>query len=372
MKAEDVINQLKIRLPVLTDQFTQQFSIASILRSANIATATTTAPHGLVTGAVATFVDSDTETPISSVIRTDDILEVITTLDHDFTLDQPQIRLEGSIKVVLAGSTEVEFNGTFDLVGVPNRQTLQLAVLDAGPTVGTGSPVLVNGLANTFNGTFNVTVTGPNAFTYVLPSTNLPASASGASIVGKTAYRISGAATFERAQEAYTRQGNGELWAFVVLDDVLASKDRRTQSDATAILNQTNDYRQQVIFPISVFIFAPASDTIAGRQARDDMEVLRPLLFRSLLGLKFDCQLTAGAQQTLVYVQDGIANYDTAVYIHSFNFETVADISFGDSVGFNRNVAFRDIDYSIIPIFDLDVDNETVLTGSVDLDEQPL
>ena len=373
MKSEDVIKQLIAKLPNLTDQFTSQFNITGITVSGSTATVTTAAAHGLATNNLVSIVGARTDLPITSITRVKTAATIITSADHDVTNDQAQINFQGSpITVVLEGSNEAEFNGTFDVVSVPNRRTIVVEVPDSGATTATGPSVLIDGTAFGFNGVFTITVTGATTFEYTLPASDIPSPASGA-IVGKTGYRISGAATFERAQAAYTKQGSNELWLFVVLDDVVASKDRHTQSDATSVKGRTNDVRQELIYPLNIFVFKNTTDESAGRKARDDMEVLFPLLCQSLIGVKFDSQLAAGKQHSLVFNQHGIADYTTATYQHVFAFETVADITFDDSIGYDVNVAFRDIDLSFTPDFDLvDDDSLAVLSTGINLDDEPL
>ena len=122
--------------------------------------------------------------------------------------------------------------------------------------------------------------------------------------------------------------------------------------------------------PVSVFVaFPTASDQIAGRQVRDLAEDLFRDICRSILFKKFSTGLFNDLNNPLQFVSHGTEVYNTAFYIHRYSFEQVADLYFQDTVGFDEDVAFRDISLSIA------VDpgtGENPLTAEIDLDDNPL
>lgn len=367
MKGEDVIKQLQAVLPPITDLFTDKVAISSLTFSGGTVTAVTAAAHGYVTGQYINIVGATNPVAATSITRSGTVATVVTTTDHDLTLGTVDIK-EGGKTVVLTGSNEAEFNGTFTLLGVQNRRTFTFSIADSGPTSATGSPLLQNGsVLPGYNGRYPITVVNTTTFTYTVTQTLF--ATAGGSPEAKTDARISGAVSLDRAEDAYTAQGSNKLWAFVVLGDVIASKNRDIRSDLTDTMTKRSGWKQRVMQPFTIYIFTPTIADRAGRIARDLMEDVSVLLFQSLLGVKFDTGYAAQDQYVVTFVNHGFSEYTDAYYVHEFNFELAADITFDDTVGYDLDVAFRDITLSLVP--DIGT-QEDPATTSVDLDEEPL
>lgn len=364
MKAQAIINQLAIALPNFSDKFTTNFDITSLTRSSTTVTATTSVAHGLVVGKQVNIVGAKTPITITSLTRAGAIGTLVTGADHDMT----EIF---STSVELSGAVEAEFNGTFTILTVPNRRTITFTMADSGPTTATGSPLLLNGTSylQQYNGLKEITaVPSTTTFDYEVTDATLFTPAAG-TIKAKTDPRITGAVSVERIVESYTKKEVDEYWAFVVLGDVFASKSRKIESDATDNQQRGNEFRQQTIQPFSIIVVAPVKQEIAARAVRDDMEVIFRPICRSVLFKAYDSQLFVGAQNPSQFVDHGFLAYNTAVYIHGFNFESVADITFDDTVGYDDDVAFRDI------ISNMTIDlgtREDPLTANIDLDDEIL
>jgi hypothetical protein len=361
LKASDIVNQLAVLLPAKSDKFTDNFNITSLTRSGTTVTATTGTAHGKAIGDQVNVVGALTPLTIASLTRAGEIGTLVTDNNHDMT--------EGfSIDVELVGSTEAEFNGTFVVLTVPNRKTVTFTTVDTGPTVATGSPLLNNGSSalQQYNGLHNIdTVPSTTTFTYEIIDTTLFSPAAG-TISARAAPRISAAVTNEAALQAYTVQTDDNLCAFVVLGDVTASKSRKIDSDANDNIQRSNNYRQQLIYPFTVFVFFPSSTQIAGRKARDDAEDIFLPLCQSLLGSSLDSGLFAGAQNPINFVDHGTADYKSAYYVHAYNFATVADLTFDDTIGYDEDVAFRDI----VTGMTINIGTEEdALTANIDLDD---
>ena len=362
MIASDVVNQLALLLPVLSDKFTTNLSVTSLTRSGTTVTAITAAVHGLTVGAQANIVGAQTPISIGTLTRAGVVGTLITDADHDMT--------EGVFtEVEIVDATEAEFNDTFTLLRVLNRRTVTFTMADSGATTATGSPLLLNGSSplQAYNGLQNVTaVPTTTTLQYEISDSTLYTPASG-TIEARTLPRVSAAVSIGRVVDAYTKQPQDDLWAFVVLGDVFASKSRSIDSDATDNLQRGNEYRQQIIQPFTIVIFIPASQEIAGRNARDIAEGLFRPVCRSILFSKFDSGLFVGDQNPVQFVDHGFAAYNGAFYVHTFNFQTVADITFDDTVGYDLDVAFRDISLTQ----NLDV-GTGVMTADIDLDDEAL
>ena len=362
MKAKDVVLQLYSALPALTDKFTEQALIDSITAAGLVATATTSSKHNLTTGDLATITGAFAPVAIESMVRVDSILTVVTSSDHDLSEGYQE-------QVEITEANEAEFNGSFKLLSVPNRRTFEVEVVDSGPTSSTGSPVLLDGSAFGYNGLFPITVLTPLTFSYALRGA-VGGSARGGNIKASIGYRITAAATPERAAAAYTKQNDNKYWIFVVLGDVSASKDRNIENDAVAAQTGNTAWKQQLIQPFTVFVFMPSSKDIAGRLQRDDAEDIALILFQSLLGTKFDSGLASKALYQTTFSSHGTREYEPAVYVHGYDFATIADLTFGDTIGEPFNVAFRDIGLDIA--LDIMTKDSERLTVDVDLDDQSL
>lgn len=362
MKASDIIAQLAVLLPKLTGEFTNEVSIQSITRSGTEMTAQCLAAHELSEGDAVFVVNAEMHIAISTLTRSGTIGTLITASDHDLT--------EKIAKTItISGASEAEFNGTFTRLNITNRRTITFVMPDSGPTTATGSPILHDSESalRQYDGLYKVTSTPtPSSFTFEHSVAGL-ADPTGSGIVARTKPRISGAIDIDRAAQAYTSQNQDKYWLFVVLNNVESSKSRDISSDAHDNLQRGHEYRQQVTQPFTIYVFIPVSQEIAAREARDKAELLFRPLCRSLLFSKFDSGLYSGKLGTVVFTGHGVYRYDSALYIHSFDFQQTVDLTFEDTVGPDLDVAFRDIALTIDP--DL---GTTTITANIDLDDTPL
>jgi len=369
MKCEHVINQLQTVLPNYTDLFTNKIAIVSLTYSNGLVTCTTENEHNLVDNQQVTIIGAKNTIKILTLVRSGMIVRVVTETDHDLTFGQVDKSL-GKKRADISGCDQTEFNNSFKLFEVINRRTFDVIVPDLGPITGNGSPILENGARQPgFNGRQIITITGIHTFTY--PVNQVLSAKSKITTIGdaliKINPRISGSISVERATDAYTAQCNGELWAFVVLGDVIASKDRKVMSDLTATAKRNTGWNQRLSQPFTVYVFSPSSDEHAGRIVRDLMEDVFKWLARSLIGVAFDTGLASIDQYATTFLNHGFNSYTNAYYIHEFNFESAADITSDDIVDIQYNVAFRDIDISITPDF-----GSEEATAKINLDQEPL
>lgn len=377
MKAEDVVRQLAANLPRFSSLFTTNTEISNVVIEATTPitttlSVTTSTPHGLSVGKGVNIQGVLYTIDISSFTRVGTIGTIVTTQDHDFTLGQQGGALsgEGSTNAITSGADQPEFNGTFKITGVLNRQTIQVEMEDAGPTAATGLMQLNNGASSLqqYNGLFEViAVPTDTSFSYVVPFSSVTLPLVDNAIV-KGDVRISATNSLDSVVAAYTEQAVNNLWMFVVLEDVVASKDRRILSDATENIQRSQYYRQQITQPVTLYVIFPtAEEQIAGRQARDIAEELFQPICRSILFKRFNSLLTVGEYNPLNFISHGFTAYNSAYYVHQYTFEQVADITFPDTVGLDEDVAFRDIALT------MGVNIGTAqLTANIDLDEEPL
>jgi len=361
MKTTDIIGQLQAVLPQETDLFSSTISVTSITPSGTTATVVTSAVHGLSVGNSVAISGSESPVGITSITRVSTLVTVVTTTDHDIT--------EGfHPTVTLSGANEAEFNGTFNLNTAVNRRTFTFIVADSGPTTGTGTMLLEDpGDPIGFNGLFTVdTVPTTTSFTYTLGKTlTVPADGT---ILMHSSLRVTGAATVERAVSMYTKQSTqSDMWAFVVLDDGVVSKDRTSRNDALSSIGPGGDRRQQFIQNASVYVFVKSTNDLSGRSSRDLMVDVRALLLKALIGVKFTSDLNAQDGSGMIYGGDGVEIYDNAIYVHRFEFQLLTSITNSDTVDPGLNVAFRDVNVTILTTLGTEE-----LTADIDLDDEPL
>lgn len=361
MRAEDIILQLLDKIPSLTDKFTVDVGITNIKSVCNQVVVTCDEAHNLIVGDLINIHDVDVPLSIANMTRSGTIISCETNESHDLTENYQET-------VTIRNATEDEFNGTFKLLKVPNRKNFTLETVDSGATVATGSPEALNIDGSLINGLHTVKQIIADTVFLFESTTELDAEITNGNCTVE--FRISGAATLDRAIDSYTKYGDDEYWAFVVLGVVVASKDRNVNSDAIAIMNGGLEWKQQVIFPYTIYIMAPASGDISGREISDNVRDVVPFMFQSILGAAFDSGLAESQYYYSVFDRHGPINYNGPVYIHGIDFQSLATLTFGDTIGEPRNVAFRDINLSVAT--NIMNDDTRELEVLIDLDEEPL
>lgn len=359
MKTSEILLQLYASLPAQTDKFTEFADIISITSSGLVATVTTTTDHNLLTGNYITVCDGKKQTPIVSISRVDDILTVVTSTDHDLTQN-----VQETIEIV--GATEPEFNGEFVLFNVPNRRTFTLGTVDSGATVATGSPVLMETTGFGYNGLHQITVTGSDTLTYELQKDLGGLDVFGVSRIA-VGHRVTGAASADRAFTSYTDQNTNQLWGYVVLGNVVSSKNRHIENDSLEFKLPGTDYRQKLTHPFSVYVFTPSTDDIIGRRARDEMEDIARFLVKCLSGVAFDNGWAQKDEVETVFSGHSFREYNVSYYIHQFDFQSSSEITKDDTAETNFTVAFRGITFA----GENDL-GEQQFTANINLDDEPL
>lgn len=369
MRASEVIQRLQRELPKLTDLFSTQFSITSLTRSGSTVTAVTATDHGLVDDQEVLITGATELNPVTSLTFLDGVASAVTFNPHDLTVPSSQQIKENNLfgfnKALVSGAVETEFNGEFTILSAVNRKSFTYPVVGTPSSPATGTIVLEQEFG--YNGRFPVTVLTTTSFSYEITTT--PVSPAGGTTVGHSPARISGALSLDRLVRSYTAQVNKELWAYVVLGDVTASRNRAILSDAVNESSKGDEYRNRLIEPFSVYVFSPEVQSLSGRETRDDIEDIRTFIYKSILGVAFSTAFNdePWSQTTPLgdrYVRESSTD---AFYIHEFSFERVIDVTFPDTKGPDLNSAFRDMD--VDATFDFGTGD---LDADINIDEQPL
>lgn len=345
--------------PKYTDFLSDNVDIVSITNSSGTVSVVTATDHYLTVGRPVVVTGVSVPIAISSLTRVLGIGTLITTVDHDLTT-------KIAPSVTITDGADSNFNDTFDVVQIVNRRTIKFSIPDSGPTSTTGANLQsASRFEQGYDGIFAVaTVPTSTTFTYA-SSSNLDGTATTGSI--KTNIRVSAAASIERAILSYTEQSVEKAWMFVVLGDVFASKSRQTNTDFVSNQTRSNEYRQQIGEAVSIYVITNTKDEIAGRKVKDEMTTLLRAILRSIGFFVFPTNLYVGNSDPLQFVRHGMYQYDGAVYVHQYDFEVATEVTFDDTVGFDTDVAFRDISMSQ----DSGLGNQTVpMTSAPNLDDE--
>jgi len=368
MKLLDVVNQLRFLLPVYTDRFSDTINVSLINASGGVVTVTTDDPHELETGDDINLAGVTARTHIDSVSKDGLVFTFGTSEDHDLTYEW-----EEHDEVSLDGFTDGAWNDSFKLLAVPNRRTFKVRSVNSLPTLSGNEVLLENNRVDGVNGSYEITVTSPTAFT--VTRSEYPIS-DGVYTGGKVSknVRVAKAATLDRARKEYTKKAAGEYWIFVVGHDVETSKQREALSDAVATIGNGQDLRLRLIDGFTCFVFVPTSDEITGEVAIDicRYELVKPI-YKCLYGVEFDNNLETGPEFKTIPLGHGLVGYDKAVLLYGYEFQVPMDLTDEDAVDAQNTSAFRDIEYEqrvdpekegVYPVENMQV--------NVDLDEEPI
>ena len=313
MKARDIETELQNKLPLLTNRFTDEQTLLSIVPAGTTATATTATAHNLTVSQKVLIAGANAAVDIDTIDRVTTVATAVTVQNHDLT--------EGFFdNVTLSGATEAEFNGTFTLLSVPNRKTFTFTVADSGPTSATGSPILEEpGLPFGYNGLITITaVPTTKTFTYTLPQT-LVVNAAGANMRVIKNVRIHAAINSERADKVFESRdinnlADGELTLVVVLNEMTASRDRSSLADGVSSAAKSGDNRQQILQTVSCFVYQKVTKDSSGANAADSMQDIARFIIRVLSGFGPDNGFSSGSQYQLRFLTHGVSGYDSAIY----------------------------------------------------------
>jgi hypothetical protein len=360
MRMDDIIDQLRAVVPSCTDLFSSVKNCVITSAAGVVTVDTSPLEHGLTVGKKFSISDALAPYAVSSLTLTGSTVVAVTTSDHDLT--------EGWQEVILVeGAVETGYNGTQTLTRVPNRRTFEYEITTTPSSPATGTIKMVDPLSSSYTGVHEVdTVVSDTAFTYAVDAD--PQSPALGSPRLHTAPRISGAVTEDRMRQAYTKQPEDDFWLVVTTGETTTSRNRAIESDAIETLTDADLMKVRQIETISIFCLAPAKSSIAARSVVDkiDSEV-KPAILKALLGYKPKSVYFETNWCMLVPSGDGFADYDSATYVHRFDFERSIDLVRQDGVSPAPTKAWRDTQLSWLNDY-----KESVMESDIDMDDVPL
>jgi hypothetical protein len=185
-------------------------------------------------------------------------------------------------------------------------------------------------------------------------------------IVARTEPRITGADERASALKSYTASAQDDLWLFVIMGAVTASKSREAGGDQVANSSTATDVRQLLVGEIELLLFVPRRNDIAGRQAMDTARAAFAAISQSIAGLNFDTELPSNDGRSLIFVRhDMAASVGNSAYVHSFQFEQSFYLNRVDQADHTITRAFRDLYVT------LDHEGQQ-MSNDINLDDEPL
>jgi hypothetical protein len=359
MKAADIVTQLRAVIPRYTNLFSNTISVSSLSYSAGLVTCVTAMPHGLTTGDTCYIAGALTPITITTLTQVDNVATAITASNHDFTDGYTQT-------VDIAGADQLEYNGVHKFIHQANRRTFTFQISGNPVSPATGTHIYtLQPIKHVYNGYQTVTVIDPYVVTY--PITSAPESPAQGTITLQSQIRISGAVSVERSVQAYTKQAQNQLWMFVALGNATASKDRFTQSDAVSTRLSGQDYRQRVVNPFSIYVYAPCSSDLSAMDTRDTMEDVLEFILHAIDLYKFTSPFSDQTDFGAIFTGHNIYAYEMAYYVHEFKFEMTYDLTKEDTLDDDDSVAFRDLNFGFLNDYGVDT-----MQTNTNLDDVPL
>lgn len=359
----EIVKHIKTYLPMFTDRFSQILSVsAASVGAGNILTITATA-HGKSAGQYIVITAGVVRNALVSSSLIDPTVNFETGYDHDLT--RPSLPND-DYYLTLGGFASV-WDGQHEIIDVANRRNFEVN-LPTGETLAPavdGSQYLLEPLPK---GVYQIdTVPDADTITVDLSSArSLPVGVvDDINVVG--GFRISAAADYNRARNVYSAQATGDAYLFVIMTDTDVSKDRNNLNDSIAELSHNDINFLRLLQSFSTTVFLPTTEDTSGVDAQ---ELAYDEIFAALLKTLFGYSIT-GSMFKSISVPSGMGpgEYNSAFYVHVYDWQLPFIINFEDGMPIAPDRAFRNIDYIHLVGGD-DTDNMTVL--GIDIDEVPL
>lgn len=359
-----IVQHLKTYLPLFTSAFTETLAITgAVVGAGNILTITSLA-HGKSAGQCVVLSGGLTRNELTAAtLEADDTVTFTTLYEHDLIV--PSLPLDDE-SIILGGFGSV-WDGEHIINDVSNRLNFNVA-LPAGETL---APVLDGNQYLVYSlplGAYPI-ATVPTVDTFTIDLSSSPEQPLGAVDSAEiiAGFRIAAAANFARAQAAYSEQGTDEPYLFVIMTDTDVNKDRHTLNDGVAGLTAQDERLLRLLQSFSTSVFIPTTGDLAGSAAQD---LAYGTINTALLSTLFCSAIETDSlvPYVTVPVGHGPGEYNSAYYVHVYDWQLPQVINY--SYGFleQPDVAFRDI----LQTLNVLNDAEAPMIANIDLDDEPL
>lgn len=362
MKLSPLIHLAAMRVPALTDLFSDAIPIASMaVGVGTLITLTASAPHGIPVNAAegVCVVDALTPNPITAweLLDNDDV-EITVTYPHGLTTTPDVAKYDPHNLTAKFGGTGIaELSGDVQLVSVPTQSTLIVRPSDTVSLPGSipAEAALLERLEREIIGWHAATAVSPTVLTFPTPASVTRSFAVANPKVARN-IRTWGAVDLEHALSHFTRSNEtvaplvDRSYMFVLpYDQATLSRDRMSRSDASLEVTAATDIRQILIDGFEIVVVLPA-ERYGGAVACVDKchgPVLAAVM-RTFNGLKVPrAELAQPADYLAFLVSHGRVRYDGANYVHVYRFECPAQLTRQDCVDPNEVADVSAIDTAI-------------------------
>jgi len=322
----------------------------------------TSAGHGYSPGKNLVLAGGTVRNPLTASTLIDGTVQFTTVYDHD--LITPSLPLD-DLTLTLAGFGSV-WDGEHTIIDVPNRRNFIVNLPNgevAAPAVNE-SQYLKESIQT---GIYSIdTVPTVDTFTFDLSSLASLAMGTVDDLRIISGFRIYAAADFKRAQAAYSEQQSGEACLFVIMADADVAKDRHTLNDGTAGFTRQDENLLRILQNFSTAVFIPSTEDLAGVDAQD---LSYSTLFAALVSALYGYQMDGSIIKYLtVPVGHGPGEYNSAYYVHVYDWQLPGVINYEDGFLQSPDVAFRDMTQTL----KLFADDEAEMVSNINLDDSPL
>lgn len=343
-----IVSQLQECLPKYTDIFYDSVTVTAASVASNVLTLTIPG-HSLQVGNQILINTALIRNKITAVSLTgDDTLRFTTEDVHDLTAfmsERPGNQWPPGASVTIENLQIYDLDTT--AAGVPSNTMFETIPGYSLPTLSEDEYLLENRSlgAKGFQEIVSVTTD-----TITVNLTGVPDIPDGDVIITEilTSIRVSMAPDFERAKKAYTKQSSGKAWLFVIMTDREPSKSRNNTDDAIS-LPESGIAELNILAGFSTVVFLPTDDQLTGT-------VSQSLAYSDIFTTLLTCLYTWNG---VGYSGDGIAEYNTAYYAHTYDWWVRQRIDYTDGYENDSTVAFRFLDFKQI-IFDEGESNASI------------
>lgn len=340
MRMIQVVNRLKEILPKYTDDFSTIINVSSLTRSGSVITCATATAHNLSTGNYVTIRGAKEPIALSGITFSNGLATATALTDHK--LSDPSLFSPQFLPVYIEISGATGFNGTWELVSVPNNLVFTFKVSGSPANVSGGYLLLDD--YDGYNGYKQITKLSDTSFNYT--TTGSMQSPAQGTIKVSTATRVDYSATPQRIQQHYSANAGGilETWLYVVMAQNQAYRDDTIVGDSSTAKRTNEDYWNSAQQAFSLYIVIPAKTSILGGDIADTAKsYLKPIL-KALANYIFESDLSDEKMQPCQYVGDEPDDYITATYTHRFDFTVQNFIQIGDTADYDLSVPLQRVE----------------------------
>ena len=339
MRGQEIVDRLKQVLPLYTDDFSSIVNINFLSRSGSVITANAPS-HGLVTNDYVVIKGAKEPILLNSITRIDNVATVTTSTDHKLSDPSKYASTQLPLYIEISGATPSDYNGVFELVSVPNSTTFRFKILTT-PIDATISGTLLLKDFDGYNRLKQITVTDGNNFTYATTNSNLGTPAQG-NLNLSSASRINNSSTPDRA-ESHFIDVSSQSRMYVVLGDKQSYKDGTIATDISANKYSNQDFYLDTQQDFSLFVFIPTTLSTLGGVESDLARSYEQPILKAIANYEFSSFLLDLKYNSTIYVGNTIELYDTAKYVHRFDFSARGRIVSEDTSEFDAGVPLQSI-----------------------------